>query len=160
MTIVATEHPMRRLAGQTLVALEPLEVYVADPAWEPVLGRVLLVPGGTALDIDDGFLAAEATMAEKVAADMETPEGEAWHLPAVPCVIRDPDLPAVRVLVNPDDADARCNVVARGAGPRAGRDPTRCGHPARTVDDLIGRTCSGCFLRWWQLRKTAAEAQQ
>jgi hypothetical protein len=154
MTAMTTEHPMRQLAGRTLVTLRPLTVYVTDSKWAAVLGPALLLPGGTALEVDDGFLAAYARMAEDRSAGVKRAE-DPQHLPVVPCMVTDPDLPAVRVAMNPDDVEQYCNVAPLGSGARVGKPATRCGHPARSLDDLVGRSCPGCFLRWWQA--TAAE---
>jgi len=158
VTTEIAQHPYRALAGKAFVTLNDTVIAaVNDDQWERVLGLRLGLPGGTEVDVDDAEL-------ERALEDIEECD-EVWeeaveirpdlftggpdHMELlVPCVVRDGDLPPVRVLVPTGTLRDHFQRAEPGTGTHVDRE-TKCRHHPKD----FGKTkCRGCLRRWWQGR--------
>lgn len=144
VTVITEPHPLRALlAGRAAVLIAPTEAFVDDDEWEPVLGRVLHLAGGTLLATRDAAL--------EQATEGADPEDPLLDL-LVPLTLRDVYMPPADVLVPWARLRASANVVGPWDGPRASGFRARCDHP---FSDPPEQDCWFCFWRWWASRAKA-----
>lgn len=141
VTVTTEPHPLRaELSGRAFVFVASGEAFMDDDEWEPVLGRLVKLAGGTLLVVRDVDLG--------VALEGSDPEDEMPDL-LVPLTIRDLYYPEANVLVPLSKLRSRANLVAVDGGPRVSGDRKRCDHPFRNPPSS---ECLFCFWRWWNAR--------
>jgi hypothetical protein len=144
VTVITEPHPLRALlAGRAAVLVVPVEAFVDDEEWEPILGGAVALEGGTLLAVRDVALGQATEGAD--------PEDPLLDL-LVPLTLCDLYLPPADVLVPWARLRTTANIVARGEGPRAAGVRARCDHP---FSDPPERECRFCFWRWWVSRAKA-----
>jgi len=128
---------IERFMGKAfLVITDDFRAPVQDEAWDGVLDVGLLeLPGGTELDVIDEELAAM----EHIGPDVH-----------IPCRVRDPYYPPVRVLVPHLQLLLACTQAEPGSGPHVHDSIQPCEHLA------VQRGCRACFRDWWQTRLVSA----
>jgi hypothetical protein len=135
-------HPWRDLEGTAWCALRPLTLPVDDPAWEPILGCAVKLPGGFEVDVDGGRLAQALE-----AIDLDDTTGSDLF---VPVTLKDRAWPPVGLLVLASALREQFTKVQPGSGPRATGTPPACQHPSGAAMGI--RPCECCWWRWWRLK--------
>lgn len=144
VTVITEPHPLRALlAGRAAVLVAPVDAFLDDEEWEPILGGVVALDGGTLLVTRDVALGQATEGAD--------PEDPLLDL-LVPLTLRDIYLPPADVLVPWAKLRGAANVVGPWEGPRAAGVRARCDHP---FSDPPERECAFCFWRWWASRAKA-----
>ncbi len=137
-------HPWRDLEGTAWCALRPLTLLVDDPAWDPILGRAVKLPGGFEVDVDAGRLAQALE-----AIDMDAADADMSDL-FVPVTLKDRAWPPVGLVVLASALRQQFTKVKPGSGPRATGTPPACQHPSGPAMGI--RSCECCWWRWWRMK--------
>jgi hypothetical protein len=146
-TVSVEGHPLaKELAGKSWVTFVEKFLVRADgdPLAAALKMELLVVPGGTELEVEETCLSLALEGAE-ADADMSG----TW----IPVTIRDPYFPAVTGLALLRDLRAAANLVPRGSSPRSGLKTVECGHSVHQ------NGCCSCFQKRWSGKAAALSAK-